>query len=209
MEEQNFPLIHRIIFGLSTKALITEVEESPHCIHVMDAQGRTALDWATARAQLEDMKLLIKHGASPNVMDITGRTTVLHAVDSHSDEALRIVLAAGGNPNPKMPKGVFRSSPLTSSGFGGLAGMLRLLLQFGAEPDAINPEGYTALHSIAATHNVDCALILLEWGADLNAVSTNGRTPLTTAIIYNNHPVLKLFVDRCYEYVTTARLKGT
>lgn len=111
------------------------------------------------------------------------------------------------NPNPKMPKGVFRSSPLTSSGFGGLAGMLRLLLQYGAEPDAINPEGYT--NSIAATHNVDCALILLEWGADLNAVSTNGRTPLTTAIIYNNHPVLKLFVDRCYEYVTTARLKGT
>lgn len=87
--------------------------------------------------------------------------------------------------------------------------MLRPLLQYGAEPDAINPEGYTALHSIAATHNVDCALILLEWGADLNAVSTNGRTPLTTAIIYNNHPVLKLFVDRCYEYVATARLKGT
>lgn len=208
LEDQNFPLVHRIVFGLSPKSLAAELAENPHAIYLKDAQGRTALDWATARAQLDDMRLLIAHGADVNTMDTTGRTTVLHAVDSHSDETLRIILEAGGNPNPKMPKGVFRSSPLTSSGFGGLAGMLRLLLKHGAEPDACNPEGRTALHSVAATQNVECALILLEWGADLNVVSSNGRTPLTTAIIHNNHAVLRLFVDRCYEYITTARLKG-
>lgn len=89
-----------------------------------------------------------------------------------------------------------------------MAELLKLLLDFEADPNGCNPEGMTALHSVARTHNVDCALLLLEFGADLNAKSSNGRTPLTTAIIHNNHPVLQLFVDRCYEYITTMRLHG-
>ncbi|KAK6346704.1 hypothetical protein TWF696_006820 [Orbilia brochopaga] len=206
VEEQNFPLIHRIIFGHSQKPLLAELEEHPHSVHEVDAQGRTALDWATARIQLDDMTLLLAHGADPNNMDVTGRTAVLHAVDSHNAACLRLILEGGGNPNPKMPKGLFRSSPLTAAGFAGMPEMLKLLLTFGAEPNACNPEGLTALHSVARTQSVECALLLLEWGADLNAVSTNGRTPLTTAIMHNNHPVLQLFLDRGFEYVATSRL---
>ena len=86
--------------------------------------------------------------------------------------------------------------------------MLKLLLNFEANPNACNPEELTALHSVARTQNVNCALLLLEFGADLNAMSSNGRTPLTTAIVYNNHPVLQLFVDCCYDYITTTRLNG-
>ena len=185
------------------------MEENPNAAYVTDAQNRTALDWATARVQLEDMSLLLSYGADPNNMDITGRTPVLHAVDSHNISCLRVILEAGGHPNPPMPKGIFRSSPLTAAGFAGMPEMLKLLLDFEANPNTCNPEGLTALHSVARTQNVDCAFLLLEFGADLTAMSTNGRTPLTTAIIYNNHPVLQLFVDRCYEYITTIRLNGS
>ncbi|CAG8954641.1 hypothetical protein HYFRA_00004561 [Hymenoscyphus fraxineus] len=208
VEEQNFPLVHRIIFGLSSKSLVTELEENPLAVYLTDGQGRTALDWATARIQLEDISHLLSHGADPNSMDTTGRTTVLHAVDSHSIPCLRLILEAGGNPNPKMPKGIYRSSPLTAAGFGGMPEMLKLLLDFGGDPNACNPEGLTALHSVARTQNVDCALTLLEFGANLNALSSNGRTPLTTALIHNNHEVLQLFVDRCYEYMMDTSLKG-
>ena len=208
IEEQNFPLVHRIVFGLSSKPLATELDENPHAIYLTDAQNRTALDWATARVQLEDMALLIKYGADPNNMDVTGRTPVLHAVDSHDINSLRVILEAGGGPNPTYPKGMFRSSPLTAAGFAGMPSLLKLLLDFEAFPNACNPEGLTALHSVARTHNTECALLLLEYGADLNATSSNGRTPLTTAIIHNNHPVLQLFVERCYEYMTTARFNG-
>ena len=141
-------------------------------------------------------------------MDITGRTPVLHAVDSHNALCLALILEAGGHPNPTMPKGIFRSSPLTAAGFAGMPELLKLLLDFEADPNACNPEGLTALHSVARTQNVDCACLLLEFGADLNAISSNGRTPLTTAIVYNNHPVLQLFVNRCYEYLTTMQLNG-
>ncbi|KAG8625551.1 hypothetical protein KVT40_005952 [Elsinoe batatas] len=116
VEEQNFPLVHRIVLGLSQKSLALEVEENPAAIYLTDAQGRSALDWATARAQHRDICILIAAGVDPNTMDITGRTTVLHAVDSHDTESLRLVLEAGGHPDPRLPKGVFRSSPLTVNG---------------------------------------------------------------------------------------------
>ena len=193
---------------MSSKPLAAELEENPNAVYVTDAQNRTALDWATARVQLDDISLLLRYGADANNMDITGRTPVLHAVDSHSVCCLRQILEAGGHPNPPIPSGIFRSSPLTAAGFAGMPEMLKLLLDFEANPNACNPEGITALHSVARTHNVDCALLLLEYGADLNAMSKNGRTPLSTAVIYNNHSVLQLFVDRYYEYVTTINLKG-
>jgi len=208
VEDQNFPLIHRIVFGLYSKSLAAELDENPIAVYVTDTQNRTALDWATARVQLEDMSLLLRYGADPNNMDITGRTPVLHAVDSHNVPCLRLILEAGGHPNPTMPEGIFRSSPLTAAGFAGMPEMLKLLLDFEANPNACNPEGLTALHSVARTENVDCAHLLLEFGADLNAMSVNGRTPLITAVIYNNHPVLQLFIDRCYLYITTMRLTG-
>ncbi|KAI3339711.1 ankyrin repeat-containing domain protein [Ustulina deusta] len=198
IEEQNFPLIHMIILGLSNKPLMEELVENPDAVYAMDVQGRTALDWATARAQLQEMKLLIAHGSNLNTMDIEGRTTVLHAVDSHVEEALRIILEAGADPNPKMPEGLFRSSPLTSASFGGLAGMVRLLIFYGADIDACNPEGRTALHWVASIQNAECAHILLEHGANIDQVSSNGHTPFTTAIIYNSYTVLKLFVDQYY-----------
>lgn len=129
-------------------------------------------------------------------------------MDKCSPQSLRLILEAGGNPDPKIPRGVFRSSPLTVAASYRSPEMLKYLLQFDVDPNAYNPEGYTTLYMAAQTSSPDRALVLLEFGADLNAVFKNGLTPLTTAIINNNHGVLQLFVDRCYEYITVARLKG-
>lgn len=207
-DEQNFPLIHRIVLGISQKSLATELGENRHSIHLTDAQNRTALDWATARSQFKDMELLLAHGADPNNMDLTGRTAVLHAVDSHSVQGLRLILDHGGNPNPKYPKDTFRSSPLTAAGFAGKPELLRVLLQKEAEVNVSNPEGLTALHSVAQTTNTECAAMLLESGADLNAMSNNNQTPLTIAIMRNNHAMLQLFMDNYYGFLTHTRFAG-
>lgn len=51
-------------------------------------------------------------------------------------------------------------------------------------------------------------MLLLEYGADINAISVDGSTPLTTAITYNSHNVLQLILDRWHEYCVCPRLKG-
>ncbi|KZL86269.1 ankyrin repeat containing protein [Colletotrichum incanum] len=191
IDEQKFPLIHKIVFGLDLKPLVDELEENPNAVHLKDAQGRTALDWATARAQLHDMRLLIEHGSDVNTIDASGRTTVLHAVDSHSDAALQIVLEAKADPNPAIPNGLRRSSPLISACFGGLKEMIRLLLKSSARVDACKPEGRTALRTVASSQNVECAVILLEHGARVDEGS------LAMSIIHNNHKMLELFVRGC------------
>ncbi|KAI4172142.1 MAG: hypothetical protein LQ346_008655 [Caloplaca aetnensis] len=180
IEEQQFPQIHNIIFGRSSKLLKAELDDNPDAVRVTDAKGRTALDWATARAQLSDMRLLIARGSPLNTMDVSGRTTVLHAVDSH---------------DPKVPKGLFRSSPLTAASFGGLVEMVKLLIEFGAKVNECNPEGRTALQAVASMQNVECANILLTCGADPDYISKNGHSSFATAIMCNNHAVLKIFLD--------------
>ncbi|KAL9129380.1 MAG: hypothetical protein Q9217_002144 [Psora testacea] len=155
IEEQQFPQIHIIILGRSFKLLKAELDDNLDAVRVTDAKGRTALDWATARARLSDLRLLIARSSPLNTMDVSGRTTVLHAVDSHDDDALRIVLEAGANPNPEVPKSLFRSSPLTTASFGGLVRIIKLLIKFGAKVDEHNPEGRTALQAAASMQNVE------------------------------------------------------
>ena len=61
---------------------------------------------------------------------------------------------------------------------------------------------------VARGKPVGFAKLLLDYGADINATSKDGRTALTTAIIYNNHGVLRLLLDRWFEYTECPRLKG-
>lgn len=78
-------------------------------------------------------------------MDVSGRIIVLYVVDSYDDDTLRIVLEAGANPNSEVPKGLFRSSPLTTAGFSGLVEIIKLLIEFGAKVNECNLKGRTAL----------------------------------------------------------------
>lgn len=211
---QEFPIIHQIVLGRierlnipgrSEELLTREIDRSPGAVHATDASMRTALDWATAMAKLAHMRLLLDRGSTANSMDRSGRTTVLHAVDSHNLEALRMILEAGGNPNPRLPPHIHRSSPLIAASFGGLTEMVKLLAKFGAELDACDPEGWTALQKAVISHNTDCVKTLLNLGADLSHLSDNGQSALTTAIIHNSHDVLQLFIDECR---TRHRLDG-
>lgn len=47
-----------------------------------------------------------------------------------------------------------------------------------------------------------------EYGANINATSVCGQTPLTVAIQYNNYTVLKLLLERWSDYNECPRLKG-
>ena len=189
-------MLQQILFGLSSRSLAAVIKEDPNAVHTTDSQGRTALDWARARGQLHHMRLLIEHNSKVNAMDVRGRTTILHAVDTHNIEAVRILLESGADPNPKTPEGLFRSSPLKAAAEGGQAGMVKLLLEYGAEIDTYNPEGQTVLHAAVIMQSVECVGILIASGASLDDVARNGRTPLVLAIIHNSHAVLELFVDR-------------
>ena len=52
---------------------------------------------------------------------------------------------------------------------------LTILLDYGADPNKADSQGYTPLHHV---HNIACAELLLSHGADLHARTSTGRTVL-------------------------------
>jgi len=86
------------------------------------------------------------------------------------------------------PTSVHRQSydgwtPLHLAAFFGHAGVVALLLERGADLQAVSGNGMrnTALHAAVAGGRVDAALTLIDAGAPVNAVDGGGHTPLHIA----------------------------
>ena len=183
--------------------------EHPDDIHTQDAMGRTPLMWAAARGDDHSVTTLLAHGADPNVMDIQYTTAVSYAAQQDHGTCVRLLLEAGANPDPEIPGGAKVSSGLNcASRSASDPSIIKNLLDFGADTESCGVDGKTPLINVARTDNVSFALLLLEYGANINATSTSEQTPLTTAIIFNSHKVLQLLLDRWFEYSECPRLKG-
>jgi hypothetical protein len=186
-----------------------EILRNPDDVDVRDAMGRTALEWAAARGDDRALTMLLSYGADPNIMDKKLNTPLTLAANQNQTVCVRLLLEAGANPDPTLPGGIKFGSPLNCAARNASDPLLtKTLLDFNADIEASNVDGVTPLLHIARGNSASHAMLLLEYGAQINVTSKDDRTPLTTAIIYNNHNVLQLLLDRWYEYSECPRLKG-
>ena len=105
---------------------------------------------------------------------------------------MRLLLAAGADPNIPSVDG---TTPLmVASGLGGGGGGRRrpdgsnpalarteLLLEHGADVNAVNEADFTALHGAAFSGNKELLRYLVEEGASIDAQDFRGRTPYRIA----------------------------
>ncbi|EFR04046.1 hypothetical protein MGYG_07052 [Nannizzia gypsea CBS 118893] len=209
IDESNFTQIHRIVLGLSLRSLEEEIKLHPEDINAQDSMGRTPLAWAAARGDSHSVVTLLSHGADPNIMDVQISGPVSNAAARGYTACVRLLLEARAHPDPPMPPGVKKGSPLNVAARNATdILLLKNLLDFGADPDSSGTDGDTPLIHAARTDNSSFALLFLEYGADINYISKKGATPLTTAITYNSHNVLSLILDRWHEYSDCPRLKA-
>ncbi len=197
IEEQNYNQMHRIVLGLSMMSLEEELILHPENIDAVDALGRTPLIWAAARGNEHFVTFLLSAGANPNTLDKQWTGAVSYAAERDHTVCVRLLLEAGAEPDPLLPGGIKVGSALNCAARNAIKPLVsKNLLDFGAEAEASGVEGLTSLIHVARTDNASFAMLLLEYGADINATSTLGQTPLTTAIAYNSHKVLQLLLDR-------------
>lgn len=165
--------------------------------------------WAACRKDERAVVTLLQHGAEVNTLDIQFSTPVSHAADRDSAVCVRLLLEAGAKPDLSAEFGHRVGNPVNLAGRNASDPMvLKTLLDFGANVDSTGVDGMTALIHSARKNNVEFAVLLLDHFADINAISSAGQTPLTTAIIYNSHEVLRLLLDRWFEYPLCPRIEG-
>lgn len=209
LEEQNLPLLHKIILGISGRDLVQELQEHPGSVNDQDAMGRTALLWAAARGDDEAVTTLLHFNANPNIMDCQHAGPVSYAADRNYTICTRILLAAGADPDPTIPGGYKIGSPLNCAARNVDDPLLiKILLEYGANVDACGVDGRTPLIHAAKTDNAEFAKLFLQYNAKVNAISTAGQTPLTTAIVNNSHGVLSFLLQRWDQYSVCPRLMG-
>ncbi len=78
----------------------------------------------------------------------------------------------------------------------GNADQINRLIRQGAQVNAANSSGETALHAAASAGNTATAQALLQQGANINAQTINGWTPLHTAARFGRANVASLLLTR-------------
>ena len=154
------------------------------------------------------VRLLLDAGANPNLPSSEGYTPLHFAADFKKASITWLLLNAGADPNVTSSDGytplhyATADLSLTPLGYMGMAyhttsvyqqlSVIRLLLEYGADPNIQNGYGRTPLHHAASSGIIEIVKELLDYGADPNVPNNNRWTPLHEA---NSDAVKQLLLN--------------
>ncbi len=133
-------------------------------VNAAEADGTTALHWASHRDDLESVQLLIRGGANVNAANDLGATPLWIACENGSAPMVKALLQAGANPNLALLLG---ETPLMVAARSGNAEVVEQLIRKGAEVNVKAARGQTALMWAVAQQHPDAVKVLLAHGADV------------------------------------------
>ncbi|CAM9355815.1 unnamed protein product, partial [Scytosiphon promiscuus] len=144
--------------------------------------GRTPLHRAALRGHTEVVLRLLAHGVTPDPADFRGATPLHLAACGGRWGAARELVRRGGASVTLTTADrdtVLHAAAWSAASAGSAERGVRLLLESGAEVDARNWLGSTALHLAAAAADHDSVRLLLAAGANPSAVNSCGLSPGT------------------------------
>jgi cytohesin len=89
-----------------------------------------------------------------------------------------------------------RNTPLHAAATGGHAAVVQVLLDAGADPNAVQTGQWTALHAAAERGHAEVVALLLAAGGDRGALSASGKRAADLAGEKGHHAVTALFEAR-------------
>ena len=173
-----------------------------------EADGSSALLWATYQQSPDLVSLLLKAGADPNAANGFGITPLLQASRYGDPTLIGLLLKGGADLSAATRDG---ETPLMAASRAGNVDAVKLLLEHGADPNAVESLwDQTALMWATAEGHADVVDALLKAGADPNKKSrvtelekrtkrtdfpSGGFTALMWAVRDGNEPIVHRLLD--------------
>ena len=123
-------------------------------------------------------ELIYPSAAESGARSMASEKLLRACIDAWYHVRVAEVLAEGGAPHARDKDG---QTPLHHASFNGDAKVCVLLLDAGADSNAVNDFSFTPLHYAASQGNEGVIKLLVERGAQLNPRAENGATPLRLA----------------------------
>lgn len=167
--------------------------------NAVSTEGETALMTASRTGRVDAVKVLLSHGADVNARETWhGETALMWAVSQKHPEAARELIAKGADVNARstfnkwerqnsaeprekwLPLGGL--SPLEFAARQGCAACIPVLVEAGADLNAVDADLITPLISALINGHYDAAGVLIEKGTNVNLADRTGRTALYAAV---------------------------
>ena len=200
------------------KPAVVALLEAGASLAAVDRDGQTALHYAVSRKkdpQAELVHLLLKHGASVEVVNNKGHTPMRKAMKCHNESGALALLEGGAHMDLHkavlhgftlcaeflLSRGVSASklshgrTPIGYAAQGGHVAAGELLLRCGVSVDSTDRGGKTPLMHCSVNGHKDFVAFLLRHGADVEIRDRNGTTALHEAVLSGDAVLCKMLVD--------------
>ena len=166
--------------------------------------GDTPLHIACKSKHLEMVDKLLKLGANVNARNCKGNSP-LHRACASIEVIQRLVKEKTLNVNITNNK---NKTPLMCRAENGNKDPLKILLENGADVNAVNNEGQTALHLATfrtSKSYIECLNLLIEYKANVGLEDNQGRTALHWAAEKGNDETLESLLKETQEDVISSK----
>ena len=177
-------------------------------VNVLDEKRETPLHIAASVGHLENIQVLLDHGAKADAENVDGQIP-LHLVSQHqyflieNANVTGLLLQRGMDVNTRDSKQ--RATPLHFASFRRLFEIALALLDHGADVNARNADDQTPLHRVSLSQRRifqsgykeanRLAQLMLERGADVNVRDKDQATPLHLASYMSNLETARVLLD--------------
>jgi len=199
-----------LMWGITDAEKVRALLAAGADVRARSKMGRTPLYLAAANdGSSATVKLLLDRGANPTERDSQQSTPLLAAAGANDLVSMRLLLEHGADPNDSDGFGM---TPLIQAAGNGNLKAIELLLGRGAKVNTVTKReigsgvkngpialgNFTALLAAAPAAGPDVVKVLIDAGADVNAVDVRNMTPLMLAIATDHADplVVKLLLER-------------
>ena len=200
-DQDGFAPIHHAVEGGHLAVMELLINAGADLAAKVDPSKRTALHIAVRRRNVGIVKrLLVGAGTDREAKDKEGFRPIHYAVQEGCVAAVKALAEAGVEIDARTRSGFKAWSALELAVFGGHLEIVQCLLEAGANKEAKDENGFTALHLASSTGEGEIVKYLLDVGAAPESRNTDGQTAQDLAMLYGHSHVLAHFLG---EYATS------